>query len=118
MTRRREQWATIAAFPDYQVSDRGRIRRASDGFIYRLTTAPQGYRTLTLTIKRCPQTLRIARIVGAAFCPDYHRSLFPVYLDGQKANCAASNLKWVPRSAVTGSPYSVNSRPLISKSQS
>ena len=67
--------------------------------------------SLTAQIKTSdgvPLTVRISRLVGQAFCPSFKPHLRPVYRDGDKTNCSASNLKWVAQSKVTGVPYSKN----------
>jgi len=62
-------------------------------------------------IKTIPNSVRIARLVGAAFCPDFRADLLPKHINGDKTDCRAKNLLWVPRREVTGNPYSINPKP-------
>lgn len=43
----------------------------------------------------------VSRLVGRAFCPDFREDLRPVHINGDRNDCRASNLRWVPISAVT-----------------
>jgi hypothetical protein len=93
-----EIWQSIPGFPGYQVSDQGQVARGSKA------------RRLSLVSGGMAVQLAVARLVGAAFCPDYAPELRVIYKDGNCANCAADNLQWVPRSFVTGIPYSKTPR--------
>jgi hypothetical protein len=99
-----ERWAVIGDFPEYEVSDRGRVRRrvvrhrtpagrllklqvrASDGRVFvRLQGTPKA------------KTRRVHRLVAAAFlgpCPDG----FQVnHRDGNPQNNTVANLEWATR---------------------
>ena len=43
----------------------------------------------------------VSRLVGKAFCPEFREELRPIHINGDKTDCRASNLRWVPASAVT-----------------
>lgn len=101
------RWLPIKGFPGYEVAPMGAIRR--NGVLLRTFMVSNGL-SLTLSTNDEKTTVRLARIVGAAFCHDFHPSLVPVYLDGDRTNCRARNLKWVSRSEITGNPYSKNPR--------
>ena len=53
----------------------------------------------------------VARMVGEVFCKGFNKRLRTAYRDGDKTNCKALNLLWVPVSKVTRAPYSKNPRP-------
>jgi hypothetical protein len=100
---------------NYEVSSLGRIRcngsffeiqRTRRNFIKKTPADSNGHLTVQLSADGVPNNLRVARLVGQAFCREFRPWLRPLYLDGNKANCAASNLQWVPQSAVTGIPFS------------
>lgn len=56
-----------------------------------------GTKTIRLTMDDGYSTTRtVCRLVGQAFCPDYHPDLYPVYADGNTNNCSAENLTWKP----------------------
>lgn len=107
-----EQWTPIDGHPGYKVSSDGRIL-GKHGRTLRTSYVSGG---LMFTVKRNGEdtTLRVARVVGKAFCPDYSPFLVPSYANGDRMDCRAKNLKWVPRGQITGVPYSMNPREVIS----
>ena len=107
----KERWKQIPGFPGREVSNLGRVRRMDSlkrPIYYRTYQDAYGHVKLQIRYQNTPNSLRLARLVGAAFCPSFKPELRQVYKDGDKTNCAASNLKWVSQSKVTGSPYSRN----------
>jgi len=108
---KKETWKPIPGFAPYEVSDLGNIRRGPSGRILKRQKSACGIgHMLTVSIKGEKTTLRVARIVGAAFCPDFDTEKVPAFRNGNTNDYRAKNLKWVPRSEVTGVPYSVNPR--------
>lgn len=109
-----EKWKPIKGFHNKFVSNHGRVRwlRPLDRTVY-YRTYPTATGALSLQIKEdgIPHNLRLSRLVGEAFCSDFHPSLVTAYKDGDKSNCAASNLRWVRRAEITGHPFSRNPRP-------
>lgn len=68
------------------------------------------YGSLKVTVD-CPDykgSATVARMVGEVYCKGFDKKLRAFYKDGNKTNCRASNLKWVPMSQVVGIPYSKN----------
>ena len=105
---KKERWKPVPGFPNYEVSDHGRIR-TSDRIIR--TFLVSGGLAFTATKNGTPSSLRVARLVGRAFCKDYGRKLYPLYRDTDRTNCHWRNLMWVPRGGVSGNPYSKTPRP-------
>jgi hypothetical protein len=105
----KERWKQIENHETYEVSNLGRMRN-SRGMILKPMFVAGGLAT-TLCADNVKKAIRFSRAVGEAFCPGYREGLYPLYKDGDKRNCAASNLKWVPRSKVCRVPYSVNPKP-------
>ena len=109
----KERWKEIPGFPKYEVSDHGRIRtkegRTSDRIIR--TFLISGGLAFTATKNGTPSSLRVARLVGRAFCKDYGEKLYARYRDTDRTNCHYRNLMWVPRGGVSGTPYSKTPRP-------
>jgi hypothetical protein len=103
---KQETWKKIEDHETYEVSDFGRLKN-SRGTILKVGFIAGGLAT-TLCENNTMAHVRVARLVGRAFCPGYRKGLIPVYKDGDRHNCAASNLKWVPRSEIAGVPYSKN----------
>lgn len=93
-----ETWAVIPGFPHYEASTHGRIRShhreepqllspfVSHGYLRVSVSAPDGTRH-----KRAVHTLVALAHIDAEPAP----GLEVAHLDGDRANCAASNLRWV-----------------------
>ena len=113
----KEKWLPIPGHEPYEASNMGRIRRniwARDNQcpqIMKTKTNKHGAVGVTLVTNGYTGTKYVARLVGATFMPDQFKThLRAFYKDGDKTNCKPSNLKWVPRSQVTGAPYSKNKK--------
>ena len=92
-----ENWAAIADFPAYEMSDIGRVRR--DGRVKTLRTNKFGYISVVLWCKSMSHTRLVAPLVAQAFiglCPD---GFVTCHNDGDRTNNAATNLRWDSRSA-------------------
>lgn len=100
-----ERWLPIDGFPDYEVSDLGRVRRATDGgrcraypagTIIKPSTDRYGKQEVQLHRDGSRHCKRLARLVLETFvgeCPAHHRI---EWLDGDGSNNAVSNLAYVP----------------------
>jgi len=94
------EWRVIARSPNYEVSDAGEIRNVK----YDRTLTPsknqQGHLKVNLPVDGGKtKTRQVNHIVAEAFLDEPHRDDFIslIHLDGDKTNCAASNLQWRPR---------------------
>lgn len=106
----RIQWKPVIGFEAYEVSNTGRVRRADNKRpIQRQKSHSRGH-MIQLSSGGVRSTLRLARIVGATFCPDYREDRYPLFRNGDSSDYRARNLKWVPRSEIAGAPYSKNPR--------
>ena len=98
-----EQWASIEdlGYPDYSISDRGRIRNDKTERILRTSVNKQGVVKVGLVeYPGWPQrTVSIARLVATRFLPPPPDPAYdtPVHLDGDFSNNHADNLMWRPR---------------------
>lgn len=97
-----EKWRPVARHPTFAVSNHGRVRNLR-GYIL---TPFNG--SITIRYIKTPHCLRVARLVGEAFNAGFAKNLVPIYRNGDRSDCRPCNLKWVPRSVIAGSPYSVN----------
>ena len=102
----KERWKPLRLAPAYAVSSLGRLRNPQ-GRILRTSWVGNG-RSITLSVG----CLRVARLVGEAFNAGYAADRYPIYRNGDRADCRPCNLRWVPRSEVTGAPFTKNPRPL------
>lgn len=103
------KWAPVDSLPGVEISNTGILRKGR--IVYRLYKDCMGALICAVRVAGIPNNVRIARLVGEAFCPDFEPSLRPIHRDGDRSNCHACNLRWVPQSMVTGVPYSKSPRP-------
>lgn len=102
-----EQWKVIAAYPNYAVSDHGRIKRLSsrtcgkaDFILATPSRSGQSYLAVDLCAAGGKKTFAVHRLVAEAFLgPAPFLGAEVNHLDGNKANAAASNLEWSTSSA-------------------
>lgn len=100
-----ELWMPIAGFPDYVVSDTGRVKRIvpdRKNHACRVLTpwfGTHGYPMVSLSDGRSLHKLLVHRIVCEAFHGPAPTDLHQVaHGDGTRTNCSASNLRWATRS--------------------
>ena len=94
----RERWEDIPEFPDYMVSDQGRIYSIPRREERRLNKNQWGILMVQFTRDKKQFTRSVALQVARAFVPiEDVRFDTPIHLDGNKENCSAANLAWRPR---------------------
>ena len=100
-----EEWRGIAGFPQYEVSNLGRVRSLWTAHRYgvnhvikikKLTLDAGGYEVTGLWVKKGvhPKIAKVARLVLQAFvgpCPEGHEA---AHVDGVKTNNRVGNLAW------------------------
>lgn len=102
-----EQWLLIKGFPGYEVSDRGRLRSfrgpgsrwghrgSTTAKILRSSPNSKGYLVnVLLQDDGSRHTKHLHRIVIEHFGPPQPENTECSHRDGNKANCAATNLLW------------------------
>ena len=89
-----EEWRIIEDFPDYLVSNHGRVKRK---FKRVLKTFPKknGYLCVSLMNKSRMKQVLVHRLVAKAFVEGYEEGLIVNHKDTCKQNNFASNLEWV-----------------------
>jgi hypothetical protein len=99
-----ERWRYIPEFPDYAISNIGRIIRITKAqgtypsYVYKLTLDKKGYQTICLTKNGKEYGKKVHQLVALAFlgpCPDKHEIN---HKDGVKANNQLNNLEYVTSS--------------------
>lgn len=96
-----ERWAKIEGAPDYEVSDLGRVRRATAGAgtypgrILALHANRLGYWRVGLTLNGKRRTADVHRLVANAFLgkPPTEKHI-AAHWDGNASNSAVTNLRW------------------------
>jgi len=93
-----ENWKTIRFFPDYSVSDHGRIRADRSGRLLSLNLNQYGLLQVGLMKGGRQYHRSVPLLVARAFLPEV-RGPFdtPINLDGDRQNNHIDNLVWRPR---------------------
>lgn len=94
-----ECWRVVPEWENYEISDKGSIRRTKDKIIRTpyITTTGYSYIALRKPSKE-KKALGIHRLVAMAFIGgEPFKGAQVAHLDGDKLNNIASNLKWVDR---------------------
>lgn len=86
----------ISQFPDYEVSNFGRVRRGK--FIRKPVATHSGYLEVKLYNHCRHRGYFIHRLVAMAFLPNEDLSLDVNHIDGNKTNNRVDNLEWCTRS--------------------
>jgi len=88
----KERWKAIALFPNYAVSNWGRIRGPRK--MLRRCWTKKGYATVSLFKAGKHFTRTIHRLVAEAFIPNPLGLPTVNHKDGVKARCRVTNLEW------------------------
>lgn len=88
-------WQQIIDFPEYEVSDEGKVRRCKNQRELKPSTAGAGYQRVNL--RREGQTVQkyIHRLVAEAYLEKPEGAYEVNHKDGDKTNNAVDNLEWV-----------------------
>ena len=97
-----ENWKSVVGYPDYEVSDMGRVRCIKDRkgkkapFFPALALNPAGRPMVTLRTGPVQKSRRVDEVVLEAFSgPRPHPDYGPVPINGDLADVRADNLNWV-----------------------
>lgn len=94
----KEIWKDIDGFPNYEVSNLGRVRNKKTGHIRKLSTDVVGYKSTTLYGENKPTTVRVHTLVANAFLGKRPRNYDVNHIDGDKTNNNIDNLEYCSRS--------------------
>lgn len=120
-------WKPIKDFPNYEVSDDGRVRSLGEyrqcGPAYRFvptrilkqTTNKFGYMKVRIANNGCKKSFFIHRLVAIGFIPNEDTLPEVNHRDGDKTNNAADNLEWTDRSGNILHAYRVLKSIIIKK---
>jgi len=92
-----ERWKTCREFPNYDVSDHGRIRNNNTGYILNPSLDANGIQRVTLLYNGFRKYKHVHNLVAEAFVPGETEYSMVVHKDDDQTNCYANNLKWVER---------------------
>jgi hypothetical protein len=93
-----EIWRPIEAFPNYSVSNYGRVRNEDRGRLVVASHNPQGALKVGLVIGGRQYVRSVKVLVGEAFCGGpVGKHDTPMLLDGDQDNVRADNIVYRPR---------------------
>ena len=90
-----ENWRKIEDYPNYSISDKGRVRNDHLNRILNMSKNPvSGYMNVHLRNERGTNTERVHRLVAKAFIPNPENKPTVNHIDSNRANNNLSNLEW------------------------
>ena len=92
-----EEWSKIKRYPNYEISNEGRVRNKNTGHVLSPRTS-NGYHTVNLFNGYGASVKYVHRLVADAFYDGDHDGLDVNHLDGCKTNNHVDNLQWCTRS--------------------
>ena len=94
-----EVWAEIDDFPEYSVSDLGRVLSRRTDRVLNITVNQLGIPYVGLTKHFVHYKRAVAPLVARAFLTPPYQAAFdtPINLDGDRLNTGVENLMWRPR---------------------
>lgn len=88
-----EEFVTFDAFPNYAVSNYGRVVNINTGRDLTPYRQPNGYWKVDLCRKGVRRTFYLHRLVAKAFLVDYDPGLGVTHRDGNKQDCSVMNIE-------------------------
>lgn len=90
-----EIWKPIAWFPNYQVSNKGRVKNIETGRVLKNGSTPQGYAIVGLyNGDGKPKKITVHRLVAQAFLSNPDNLPHINHIDEDKTNNDVTNLEW------------------------
>jgi hypothetical protein len=95
-----EEWRTISGYPDYQVSNQGRVKsvKFNKEIILSLNTDSKNYFSVQLCMSNITKRYWVARLVAESFIPNTNNYPEVDHIDRNRQNNTVENLRWVSRS--------------------
>ena len=91
----REIWRKVSEFPNYSISNQGRVRHDKRNHIRKIFIDKDGYEIVALQKNGKPITRRVHKLVALAFVPNPLNKPCVDHIDTNKLNNNADNLRWV-----------------------
>ena len=91
----KEEWNTINDYPNYEVSNTGKVRNRGTGRILKPYNNRGGYLSVVLMSPKGERKFCLVhRLVAMAFIPNPHDYPQVNHMDGNKDNNCVENLEW------------------------
>lgn len=100
-----ENWKTVENFPNYLVSDEGRVKNHITGRVLKSSLDSYGYPQVVLSNNGVKKAHLVHRLVAKAFVDGRDESRQVNHRDGNKRNNRFSNLEWTTASENTLHAY-------------
>lgn len=93
-----DDWLPVQGFPKYSVNRQGQVRHDRKDHVLYPQVTQRGVAYVVLQRETTHFSRGLALLVAKAFLPEPPRNFdTPINLDGDRFNCAVSNLAWRPR---------------------
>ena len=89
-----EIWKIIKEFPNYEVSNLGRIKNIRKDKLMTISVRKNGYCVVKLSDNGTAKECKVHRLVAKAFVPNPNKLFFVNHKDENKENNIYSNLEW------------------------
>lgn len=93
----KDEWCVVPAFPDYEASRSGAVRRIATGRVLRPRLTEKGYHRVTIRRDRKSFYRRVHVLVASAFLGPKPAGMDVNHDDGDKLNNAITNLEYLTR---------------------
>lgn len=93
-----ENWRDVDDFPNYLVSDDGRVKNRTTGRVLKACNDTYGYPQVILSNNGHKKSHRVHRLVTKAFLDNYDDSLEVNHRNGVKTDNFVTNLEWATAS--------------------
>ena len=92
-----EKWKTVEDYPNYEISNFGRLRNKNTSYILKEIIDKSGYITFGVTVNGKSKFLKSHRLVALNFIPNPNNKLEVNHIDEDKSNNRVVNLEWCDR---------------------